>query len=220
VEPSDNDDKDDEDDEDEYQVCNHRRSRKRAGKAPEAFQPASRCSHVLKCGFQVPTFSPPCTSISRWSCDLPMKSIAFLHVELTRATNGHVSFKSLTEPDTILIADDWYQGEILARQGKPDKTKGYIGSGASKRSIYVRFLFKELLGSYNHCSFKAQYNGQEYALLMNKEGYPESDVERTLRTEYNLLLTAASFKAEFDSHTGQCGARLAHKSTDHVHCVT
>jgi hypothetical protein len=199
VKPSDNDDEDDEDDEDEYQVRNHRRSQKRAGKAPES---ASRCSHVLKSGFQAPTFSPPHTSISCWSRDLPMKSIAFLHVELTRATNGHVSFKSLTEPDTILIADDGYQGEILARQGKPDKTKGYIGSGASKRSIYVRFLFKVLLGSYNHCSFKARYNGQEYALLMNKEGYPESDVERALRTEYNLLLTAASFKAEFDSHAG------------------
>jgi hypothetical protein len=60
--------------------------------------------------------------------------------------------------------------------------------------------------------FEARYHGQEYALLTNKEGYPDSDVERALHTEYNLLLTAASFKAEFDIYAEQCGARLARKS--------
>jgi hypothetical protein len=55
---------------------------------------------------------------------------------------------------------------------------------------------------------------------MNKEGYPDSDVERALRAEYNLLLTAASFKAEFDSFAEQCETRLACKSIDHGCCVT
>jgi thiazole synthase ThiGH ThiG subunit len=148
VEASDCDEDGDGDDDDEYQVhTNHRKSRKRTGKASEASQTASRQSQVLKSGFQVSTFSLPRTSTSHWSRNPPMKSIAFTRVELIRDTNGCVSFKSSTEPDTILIADDWYKGEILSRQGNPDKTLGYISSGASKRSIYVCLISKVISDS-------------------------------------------------------------------------
>jgi hypothetical protein len=50
---------------------------------------------------------------------------------------------------------------------------------------------------------KAQYQSQEYALLINKEGYTGFEVKRALHAKYNnynLLLTAASFKVNFDTY--------------------
>ena len=48
-----------------------------------------------------------------------------------------VTFESIPEKKTILIAQDWKQGEDVFKAGKPYFNTGLIGQGYTKHGIYV-----------------------------------------------------------------------------------
>lgn len=72
--------------------------------------------------------------------DPPMTEYTFTRIIAVYQESGDVVFTPSSEIETIYLASDWLEGEQLAAERKPFHETGYIGSGYSKRGIYVSLL--------------------------------------------------------------------------------
>jgi hypothetical protein len=88
---------------------------------------------TLKSAFRIS--APPA---SRWAREVSLIEYRFTCSTAKYQPTGDVDISQSDKLETIAIAEDWLDGEKLSKQKKHYKT-GYIGSGFTKRGIYVSF---------------------------------------------------------------------------------
>lgn len=115
---------------------------------PASAQPLAGCSslssapvtscyqpRILKSAFRIPSTPTP-----QWSREVSLTEYRFTKSTADYQPTGDVKISRSNELETILIADDWLNGEKLSKEKKHYNT-GYIGCGFTKRAIYVSFCF-------------------------------------------------------------------------------
>ena len=67
----------------------------------------------------------------------PMREYFFKRTTAKIGKTGSVVFLTSSEEESIEIATDWQEGELMWKDGQPFHQTGFIGQGYSKRAIYV-----------------------------------------------------------------------------------
>jgi hypothetical protein len=95
---------------------------------------SSHPPRILKSVFRI-SVPPP----SQWSREVPLAEYRFTRSTAKYQPTGDVEISQLVNLETIAIAEDWLNGEMLSKQKKHFTTGYYIGCGFTKRGIYVSF---------------------------------------------------------------------------------
>ena len=88
-------------------------------------------------------FKPPVESeLSKWSRNPPMEIYGFIRTVASVDGNGSVILhRSEDDTEFIQLATDWPKGEEAFEKKEAYSETGFIGRGATKRGIYVCFIY-------------------------------------------------------------------------------
>lgn len=116
-------------------------SKRAPANATDSLTPTPKPKKKLKSAYQPPAYP-------RYVRDPPMSKFKFLQTIVEIRPTGGVSFRKREGGvlGEIEVATDWRTGEALSKsrydqnEGYPWAETGYIGSGFSKVTIYVRVI--------------------------------------------------------------------------------
>jgi hypothetical protein len=163
---------------------------------------SSHSPRTLKIAFQIS--APPS---SQWSREVSLTEYRFTRSTAKYQPTGNVEVSQSDNLETIVIAEDWLDGEALSKQKKHYKT-GYIGCGFTKRAIYVSFSLHISLINWVFL-LKARYNNKEYVITQPFDDHMSfSAVREVLIAEFKLLAQCAGIKEEFDKLIQDTGIKV------------